>query len=227
MRRRSLALLLSLFPLLLADNCPPPQPRIVATFGDSLTAGFGAAPGYAEKLPAAWTVADESVAGQCGSGCFFAPGSAADIQTDLPGLLADPGIETLVAMWGTNDAFLYVPVAGFPNGLETWEETVLQGYVTKLVASVEYALAEGVKVVVAFPPPVFVDGVPDDVVSPRIRDIRIAVKAALVGLDVSTVNLYALLKDHPEVFDSDGVHFNDTGAQIAADAIRLAIEQQP
>jgi lysophospholipase L1-like esterase len=229
-RRRSISVLLCLVPLLAAETCtppPPPQPRIVATFGDSLTAGVGSAPGYAEKLPATWTVANEAVAGQCGSGCVYAPGSAADIQTDLAALVQDPGVETLVAMWGTNDAILYGFIAGSPGGLELWQATVLQSYVTKLVASVNYALGLGVQVVVAFPPPVFVDGAPDDVVSPRIRDIRAAVGAALEGLDVATVDLYALLEDDPQLFGEDGIHFTENGAQIVADAIRVRIQQLP
>jgi len=212
----------------MADNCQPPEPRIVATFGDSLTTGVGSAPGYAEKLPSSWTVADEAIAGQCGYGCsLLAQGSASDIQADLAALVSSPGVETIVAMWGTNDAFQYGWYVNHPDGLALWRQYARDVYVSKLVASVDYALGLGVQVVIAFPPPVFVDGAPDDVVSPRILDIHDAVVDALDGYDVATVDLYDLLDDHPELFAADGVHFTAAGAQIAADAIRLRIEQLP
>jgi lysophospholipase L1-like esterase len=230
--RSTAAVLVCLAPLLLADTCPPqdPEPRIVATFGDSLTTGTGASPGYAEELPVPpWTVVDEAVAGQCGSGCLFGggAGSASDIQSDLAALLQDPGVETIVAMWGTNDALQWPLYTVLPDPLAGWRQYVRDEYVAELEASVQHALGLGVNVVVAIPPPIFVDDEPDDVYSPLIRDIRTEVVAALDDEDITIVDLYALLEDDPHLFEDDGIHFNQDGAETVADILRHYIDQQP
>jgi lysophospholipase L1-like esterase len=130
-------------------------------------------------------------------------------------------------MWGTNDALQWSLYTVLPDPLAGWRHYVRDEYVAELFASVQYALGLGVNVVVAIPPPIFVDDEPDDIYSPLIRDIRTEVVAALGDEDVTIVDLYALLEDDSHLFESDGIHFNEDGAETVADIIRHYVDQQP
>lgn len=217
---------------------PPPDPSpgefVVATFGDSITAGWGSFPGYSAALDLAteWTVLHEGIAGECGSPhtvafiCSTYAAGAQRLRDAIDPLLADPGIDAVVAMWGTNDAgagALFLTLGG-EQGPALWA-TQRDDYLHDIVEAVALARTRRVDVVYVFPPKTF--GADAAVRNPLLLELRAALggpTGPLQQMGAVMVDLYAASEADPGMIDeADGIHWTAGGAETAAALIQNAL----
>ncbi|HSD25657.1 MAG TPA: SGNH/GDSL hydrolase family protein, partial [Vicinamibacteria bacterium] len=240
MRARSAATL-GLVCLALAlggETCPPgppPDPSpgefVVAAFGDSLTAGWLSFPGYSAALDEAtvWTILHEGIAGECGSPhkmVFVCPtyaGGAQRLRDAIEPLLEEPGIDAVVAMWGTNDAGVgaFYLTNGGEQGPSLWA-TQRDDYIHDITEAVALARTRRVDVVYVFPPKTF--GADAEVRNPLLLELRAALAGPLQQMGAVMVDLYAASEADPGMIDeADGIHFTPDGAEAAAALIQSAL----
>jgi lysophospholipase L1-like esterase len=232
MRTRSVAAALACLALGLGGSTcppgPPPDPSpgefVVAAFGDSMTAGFASAPGYASVLDEAtsWTILHNGIAGECGSPhtvAFVCPthaGGAQRLRDAVDPLLADPGVDAVVAMWGTNDAgagALFLALGG-DQGPALWA-THRDDYVDDIIEAVGVARARRVDVVYVFPPKTFGDDAA--LRNPLLLELQSLLEGPLEQMGAVTLDLYAEADQKPWMIgEGDGIHFTPEGAALAA-----------
>jgi lysophospholipase L1-like esterase len=215
---------------------PSPGEFWVGVFGDSLATGFGAAPGYVEKLPEAWNVESRAFAGQCGGplgagilACDPLDPSgrkvrgAALMEDALLDLLADPGIDVAVAMWGTNDVTVG-SILNWGGQLDHWRTNSRDVYIADLLSAIDLAHQIQIDVVYVFPPINTSDSPDGELRNQLLEEIRALLIEPLAERGVPTVDLYAASQLDPSMIGGDSLHFSEDGAVAAAGLIAAAVE---
>jgi lysophospholipase L1-like esterase len=213
---RRLALAASLA-LLVNTNClpgpvtfPPAAEFTVATYGDSLTKTEGG--GYPAALPPEWQRVNRGVIGEFGIG--GAPRLLGNVD-----LLAANGIDVVVMLWGTNDAYSPYYEA---NGPTWWRDDL----VDKLLLAADALTAAGLPVVLAFPPPNVDPSEQGVLANQRLEELRPLLEAATSARGIPFVDLYGAVAVQPEpavFFEEDGIHLSPEGKSLVANAIGEAI----
>lgn len=190
---------------------PAPAFSVVG-FGDSLTIGATPASSYLSHLPTEWSAADRANLGE------LALSGQARLRAAIPQLV-EQGVDVVVVMWGTQDAYAAGPETSGPSD---WRDPLI----AETAKSLDHLLAAGITPVVAFPPPTL-DPSPQGVrANERLYDLEWLIAMEAMARDVAFVDLYAAILDEPDpsaYFADDGIHLNANGSAFAARQIERAV----
>ena len=213
--------------LIVLSCWPTPQPPAVdpsefavAAYGDSLTLGGGTGPGgWPSALPVSWTHFNSGKNAERAKSGAARPVSAPDL-----GVLAS-NWDVVVLMWGTNDVTypgysddLGSPTPDWPAQDVLRDEDVL-GPIEGAAMTLQ---AAGLRVVVAWPPPLLIGASGAEIGNARLLRLRDAGRTRFGAHGIAFVDLFAAFSESPSVPDpsiyyQDPVHWNALGNQRAAD----------
>jgi lysophospholipase L1-like esterase len=187
------------------EPLPAEESFAVVGYGDSLTRGEFPEDSYLEHLPTAWATTNRGKSGE------FAISGHPRLQGAIPALI-EHGVEVVVMMWGTKDA--YSPIYDL-QGPTQWRDDV----VAKTGASLDQLVAAGITPVLVVPPP-SLDPSPAGVLANlRLEELEWLLAEEAAARDVAFVSLYTRMLAEPDpvaFFQPDGVHLNATGAAFVA-----------